>query len=401
VIRDIFVIMDAASELNHNRGALSLAKDGLERLGFAVAIDPVELRCHGVSAIVTRRRERYAVAWTSIIPFRRHDLRGALADAALRLGRACRGRKEAPLVAIVVERIAPTAVAELESYMQEYAPRVSWLIVDRSLHARWNLGGRTGEAEWSLPTAVAVPDLRKPIITTSRDPYAPAFQWLLKILLLSGIDRRLWAGPDKTPTTVAELTRASGVSQPQVSAFVKQYEEAGTLSRGPRGFAFAGVRRILDAWSISVHHKLGSRQPVGFVYPVADREKAVRDLLARVRSTPAVARYAIGSHLAAHMLGLGRSNVRSLRLYVREPVEAVATLLDLVPADADQAALELVRPRARAAIFEGAPSVRGTSVVDVLQCYLDVSQSPTRGAEQAEHLFERVLAPWFKSRGWL
>jgi len=394
------MLMDGLSSPADGHAALALAADALARLGFKVTADPADLRRHGVNALAVRRRQSYAVGWAAIIPFRRHDLRGALADAVLRLQRACAGRKLLPLVVAVVERAVPTAAAEVEGYMREYAPRASWLVVDRQGHGRWNIGGNAGEADWQRAER-ASPDFRRSLVTVARDPYSPAFQWLLKVLLLSGMDPRFWGGPGKVPATVAELTRASGVSQPQVSVFVKQYEEADYLRRGPRGFAFTNVRRILDAWSDSVRHRVGERQPVGFLYPGAKRDRAITELLAKVRATKAVGPYAVGSHLACHMLGLGRSNVRSLRLYVKQPVEALAPLLDLVPTDAGAAALELVRPRARAAVFNGVPSVKGVPVVDVLQCYLDVMQSPTRGAEQAEHVYDKILAPWFRSRGWL
>ena len=393
------MLMDGIANQADNHAGIALAKLGLESLGFRVTADPTDLRQHGVNALAVRKRQSYAVVWASIIPFRRHDLHGALADAVLRLQRACAGRRLLPLVAVVVERAMPTAAAEVESYMRGYAPRASWLVVDRQSHGQWYIGGNKGEADWKSAERTS-PDFRKPLITVARDPYSPAFQWLLKVLLLAGMDGRYWGGPGKTPANVAELTRASRVSQPQVSVFVKQYEEADYLRRGPRRFAFTNVRRILDAWSMSVNHKIGDRQPVGFLYPAGKRDRAVTELLAKVRATKDVGPYAVGSHLACHMLGLGRSNIRSLRLYVQQPVEIVLPLLDLVPTDAGEAALEIVRPRARASVFNGAPSVRGAQVVDVLQCYLDVMQSPTRGAEQAEHIYDKVLAPWFRSRGW-
>jgi hypothetical protein len=382
------------------RDTLALAKTGLERLGFEVAVDPHDLRQHGVKAVASRKRQTFAVAWAASIPFRRHDVRGALADAVLRLHRACAGRKLLPLVAVVVEKAGPTAAAEVESYMREYAPRASWLVVDRQDHGRWKIAGQAGEADWREVGSPS-PSIMKPAVVSYRDPYSPAFQWLLKVLLLSGIERQYWGGPERAPVNIAELVRASGVSQPQVSVFVKQYEEAGYLRRGPRGFSFADVRRVLDGWSVSVRHKNGERQPVQLLYPAANQNQAIAGILAKLRVPGEIGAYAVGSHLGCHLLGLRRSNVRSLRLYVGRPIADWERLLDLVPADAGDAALELVRPRARASVFRGARSAKGIVIADVLQCYLDVMQSPARGAEQAEHLYDKVLAPWFRSRGWL
>ncbi len=52
-------------------------------------------------------------------------------------------------------------------------------------------------------------------------------------------------------------------------------------------------------------------------------------------------------------------------------------------------------PRYPAAIFRAAVMRDGVPTADVLQCWLDVSHHPSRGVEQAEHLYRRVLAPAF------
>jgi len=44
-------------------------------------------------------------------------------------------------------------------------------------------------------------------------------------------------------------------------------------------------------------------------------------------------------------------------------------------------------------IFRGMVSVDGAAVSDVLQVWLDVASHPSRGAEQAEVIRQRVLAP--------
>jgi len=44
-------------------------------------------------------------------------------------------------------------------------------------------------------------------------------------------------------------------------------------------------------------------------------------------------------------------------------------------------------------VFRGAVSVGGVPVADVIQCWLDVSAEPGRGAEQAAFIWQRVLGP--------
>jgi hypothetical protein len=44
-------------------------------------------------------------------------------------------------------------------------------------------------------------------------------------------------------------------------------------------------------------------------------------------------------------------------------------------------------------IFRAAVRVDGVPVADVIQCWLDVSSEPARGAEQARFIWKRVLGP--------
>jgi hypothetical protein len=44
-------------------------------------------------------------------------------------------------------------------------------------------------------------------------------------------------------------------------------------------------------------------------------------------------------------------------------------------------------------LFRGAVRPDGVPVADVIQCWLDVSSHPARGAEQAAFIWKRVLGP--------
>jgi len=44
-------------------------------------------------------------------------------------------------------------------------------------------------------------------------------------------------------------------------------------------------------------------------------------------------------------------------------------------------------------LFRAAVRISGVPVADVIQCWLDVSSHPARGAEQAAFIWKRVLGP--------
>ena len=83
-----------------------------------------------------------------------------------------------------------------------------------------------------------------------------------------------------------------------------------------------------------------------------------------------------------------------MHLYVERPSSALLESLDLVPAAPGERVEVFVRePVFPEALFRGMVLAGQVPVADVLQCWLDVANHPVRGAEQAEHLWKRVLEP--------
>ena len=62
-------------------------------------------------------------------------------------------------------------------------------------------------------------------------------------------------------------------------------------------------------------------------------------------------------------------------------------------ADGQQPDLLLPVARWPESLFRAAVDVKGVPVADVVQCWLDVSGGPARGAEQAAFIWRRGLGP--------
>jgi hypothetical protein len=56
-------------------------------------------------------------------------------------------------------------------------------------------------------------------------------------------------------------------------------------------------------------------------------------------------------------------------------------------------------PGNRESVFRGAVEKGGLPVSDILQVWLDVSQHPARGKEQADLIWRKILAPVLESNG--
>lgn len=202
------------------------------------------------------------------------------------------------------------------------------------------------------------------------------------------------------------MAEAARVAKSHAWNLVALLERQGHLRRQGERFMFPGLRRLLDDWCAFV--RLRPDRVVGAkpIHPERSPDKAVARLLAGLARRPLAvaeagsAEMVVGGHRACHLLGLGRSNIESVRLYVSGAAETLKRL-DLVVAGDGSEILEVVEPRAKDSVFRGSARTDGLPVADVLQLYLDLRSSPARGFEQSEFLFEQVLEPHFRRSGWL
>lgn len=298
------------------------------------------------------------------------------------------------LLALLLGRMSDHVFADLHEYARLFEPNLNWLVLGREGQGVLKLGVQEGP--------VTVPAYRKPNVpTVGAGPvglFSPRNQWLLKLLLMPGISPKYWGGPAIRPRTIGELAKASGVSQPSVSQFAAKAEAAGFLRRTTDGLRIVNHRELLDDWSYAIKHRPPKTVPVR---PLYGREPEAQ-LLARLRgffekSGQGKPSICIGSHLACHLLGLGRSNNRDMVLYVDQAVEPIMHALELIPAHDGKASLRLMQPDFPHGVFGGCVRVDGLSLSDALQCYLEVRTSSARGREQADAIYHHVLAPFFES----
>jgi hypothetical protein len=102
----------------------------------------------------------------------------------------------------------------------------------------------------------------------------------------------------------------------------------------------------------------------------------------------------LGLFAACDALGIGHVRGAPAHLYVRRLDVAQLERFGLALAPGEQPADVVVRiARWPESLFRAAVTKDGVPVADVIQCWLDVSAEPTRGAEQAALIWRRVLGP--------
>lgn len=383
--------------------AVSMVQGALVELGFVIEREPVVPAGRHADLLARRGDQSYLVEVKHQVPFRKSQFLGAVAHGILEL---LDWRKRAPgskpLLAVWVEGAKPHAASELEAYLQQHSPDLDWLIVDAKGWRKWRVGDDRGEAEGKGREDSQ--GLRA--LPGKSNPFAPRNQWMLKLLLLPGLDEKYWGGPSRRPASISAMAEAARVAKSHAWNLVALLERQGHLRRQGDRFMFPGLRRLMDDWCAFV--RLRPDRVVGAkpVHPERSPDKAVAGLLARLARRPLAvaeagsAEMVVGGHRACHLLGLGRSNIESVRLYVSGAAEALKRL-DLVVAEDGSEILEVVEPRAKDSVFRGSARTDGLPVADALQLYLDLRSSPARGFEQSEFLFERVLEPHFRRSGWL
>lgn len=332
-------------------------------------------------------------------PLRLAPLRGAMADFILR--RQHGEISPETVLVVLVPSCTKRVVRAMNSYAARYAPDLRWGILDAAGRGRIATGGgeiqrielpplRATHGETPPNSVKGMGDVA-PSKTVSGNLFTPNNQWLLKVLLLSGIGERYWGGPVVARNFgVGQLAEAAGVPQPSVSRFVAMAETKGFILRSGRAVAMRRLPLLLDQWTFYLRNNPDTSVPASPMYGDIAIENSVE-----FDGKTIVA----GGEAAIQTLKLSISNAGRPVLYVRN-VESVLDEYELEHCSGEEAVCELRKPRAERAVFDGCAAVADRHVADILQLYLDARLSAARGEEQAEYIFDTVLAPHFREKQW-
>jgi hypothetical protein len=189
----------------------------------------------------------------------------------------------------------------------------------------------------------------------------------------------------------AKLAILSGTSLPSAWRFLASLKEAGFLEESEAGLEIVRSDDLLAAW-LSAVRRPPHEVRAAFSIPVREPLPVLEPKVKAVQS--AGQRIAWASFAAVAHLGLRFVHGAPLHLYVEDLSDATLDRLNLVRAESSQASpVILMKPRWPESVFRAAVERDGQPTADILQCWLDVSQHPARGQEQADVLWTRVLAP--------
>lgn len=330
-----------------------------------------------------------------------------LSQAALEASYYSRNLADHPLpVAIVGANHMPEAVAEeAKRFLQQRVPEVAVGLLDlegfRSFagHGLESFSSaRRSEKEMRSPKRRAgVPQL-----------FSDLNQWMLKVLLAPRIPESYLSAPRRSYQGAAQLAAGAGVSVMSAFRFIEEFSKEGFLESGQGPLRLVRWRELMNRWQAASQRRV---LDVPMRWVLHKGEKALRNALRSYQakeSKPARdsnghpssprARICLALFEAAEALGIGFVRGAKPYVYVEHLNGDVLKDLGLSENAEEQDADLYVRvPGHRESVFRGVVEKSGLPVSDIVQVWLDVGQHPARGKEQADMIWQKILAPALES----
>jgi len=229
-------------------------------------------------------------------------------------------------------------------------------------------------------------------------------QWMLKILLSRNIPDSLLSAPRGHYENVSQLADAAGVSTMSAFRFVRQLSEEGFLDE-VGGMRLVRTEELLERWLRASHSRMHETPARWILSGEKDTfHAALRSYASRTPRSNAPhsktdqprrgkPRLCLALFAAAEALGFKFVHGIQPHLYIERLDRKVLRELGLSLEVADHQADVFVRvPKSPEAVFRAAVERDGVPATDILQVWLDVSNHPARGKDQADLLRKRVFS---------
>jgi Holliday junction resolvase/DNA-binding MarR family transcriptional regulator len=350
--------------------------------------------------IANKGNLKYAIELKRAAESRRDRVVPLLAEAILRAQAHAQKIQARGLAIIASPHFSPVVVDQALEFHQNYAPDVAVGFFD-------DRGFRVFRAPGLESLNSPPPEIdrgRRPVPESqSYSLFSDLGQWMLKVILAQHIEPRFLSAPRRKIRNASELALAAGVSQVSASRLVRQLAAEGFLDRYADQLELVRVEDLLEEWQ-AAERRAFKEIPCRWVIPGHGRkqfESALQDYSARQihqqsvedygeRSSP---RICLGLFAAAEALGVGFVQGVPPVLYIERMQAELIQQLGISQERAIQADVYLRIPSHKEAIFRAAVEHKGVLASDAIQVWLDVSNHPSRGKEQADRIREQVLRP--------
>jgi hypothetical protein len=235
-------------------------------------------------------------------------------------------------------------------------------------------------------------------------------QWMLKVLLAPAIPESFLSAPRSHCEGASQLAAAAGVSVMSAFRFIEQFSKEGFLEQRSGRLRIVRAKELVNRW-LGAGQKRSLEVPMRFILQRGKGalENALRSYVSASEIAPNQRRKSkrelpskhpracLGLFAAAEQLGVGFVHGVEPHVYVERMNQELLSFLGLSSRGADSRADVCVRvPASRESVFRGIVLKDGVPSSDIVQIWLDVSGHPSRGKEQADLIYRRILAPAFE-----
>jgi hypothetical protein len=314
-------------------------------------------------------------------------------------------------VAIVVADYIPESVAQhVKQFARQHAPDVGVGVMDLE-------GLQTFEGHSLEQLNSKRPGTRRGISqghgASSPQLFSDLNQWMLKVLLAPSIPERYLSAPRGRYQGASQLAGAADVSVMSAFRFIEQFSKAGFLEEEQEGLRVVRSEELMTRWLASNQRSVSE---IGVRWILRGKKNAlwdaVRSYVSSQKKQPRKhghshdqpyevnrQRACLALFTAAEALGLGF--VYGVRPYLYldriEPklLEKLGFSANSIEVDPD---VYVRVPWNDESVFRAVVVNDGVPACDILQVWLDVAQHPSRGKEQADLIWRRILAPVLKEK---
>jgi len=376
------------SSPNRNESAEVLVADLFRANGWDVDRSYAYKEKHP-DLIVQKGAQRFVVEVKAIAEGRADRVIPLLSQAILQAqAHASIAGNALPLAVISVKSASQSLVKQVDSFAKQYAPDAAFGLVSMSgLRYFKGVGLEILNAEPEEPRRHGGALSNQPV-----NIFSDLNQWMLKVLLAPEIPEHLLNAPRLKFQSGADLAEAAKVSSMSASRFLQQLRNEGYLDNTSRYLVLVRRTELFRRWraaamrpSPELSMKFLIRGPV---------KQQIHRLLANQHGEAW-----LGLFAAADALKLG--HVSGVPPYIYVPklprIEDKNWRALAIAAPSEIPDLIVRQALSPKSAIRGSVHQEGLIVSDVIQVWLDVANHPSRGEEQANLIYEKVLHPIVES----
>jgi hypothetical protein len=213
-------------------------------------------------------------------------------------------------------------------------------------------------------------------------------QWMLKVLVGQPLAKELLSVPRQPIRSAADLARCADASIPAAWRVMAELKASGHLDDAGRVVRVADLLARWRAAALRPQRELGG----AWILPGRSPVERLRRTLADMAPEQEPPSACLGLFAACDALGVGHVRGAPVHVYVRRADPELLEHLGLAVTGRERSPDVIVRvARWPESVFRAAVRADGVPAADIMQCWLDVSSHPTRGAEQSAFIWKRVL----------